>query len=324
MAERDGSTGSIGEGDCRCPTSLLCTRHPSFKQPPSTAVQHATHRRPLPGQHGPRFDPSRRQRHVSEAVVAITVAALRDGRHDIDDHNGGADELQEVGTLGVALFGGDGRSGGFVLTWSFSTDKRQRASRACEVSYMPLLCFGWNLGCAVGSLAARRPRLAGRLRPHRLSCLGSNRAPSISRIRDADQSPLPDLPCPQSTDTLSAHCSHRSTHISTFVRDIEAHVNLCRSAAMLRASAFRAPTARPSRSNVASRPRNERRCKPPRKPEIPTGTFRRPRYLLGLDPRSQGGGCGRAACRFRAVGCSPRSSTTTASWAGLPDRGTCC
>jgi hypothetical protein len=88
-----------------------------------------------------------------------------------------------------------------VLTWSFSTDKRQRASRACEVSSLPLLCFGWNLGCAVGSLA--RPRLAGRLRRHRLSCLGSNRAPSISRIRDADQSPLPDLPCPQSTDTLS-------------------------------------------------------------------------------------------------------------------------
>jgi hypothetical protein len=190
-----------------------------------------------------------------------------------------------------------------VLTWSFSTDKRQRASRACEVSSLPLLCFGWNLGCAVGSLA--RPRLAGRLRRHRLSCLGSNRAPSISRIRDADQSPLPDLPCPQSTDTLSAHCSRRSTHISTFVRDMEAHVNLCRSAAMLRASAFRAPTARLSRSNVASRPRNERRCKPARKQEIPTGTFRRPPEgdLLGLDPHSQG--CSRAAYRFRAVGCFP-------------------
>jgi hypothetical protein len=30
VAERDGSTGSIGEGDCRCPISLLCTQHPSF------------------------------------------------------------------------------------------------------------------------------------------------------------------------------------------------------------------------------------------------------------------------------------------------------
>lgn len=39
-----------------------------------------------------------------------------------------------------------------MLTWSFQRDKRQRASRACEVSSMPLLYFGWNLGCAVGSL----------------------------------------------------------------------------------------------------------------------------------------------------------------------------
>lgn len=81
---------------------------------------------------------------------------------------------------------------------------------------------------------------------------------------------------------------------------MEAHVHFCRSAAMPRASAFRAPTARLFRSSAASQHRNERRCKPPRKPEILTG-ISSPPNLIDPDPHIRGYGQASAAFGPSAV-----------------------
>lgn len=77
-----------------------------------------------------------------------------------------------------------------------------------------------------------------------------------------------------------------------FVHDVDAYIYFCRSAAMPRISAFRVPIVSPSRSNVASRSRNERR---------PSPMLRRPGTQIGTSEPPPPGRC--AICRQLA--CPP-------------------
>ena len=75
-----------------------------------------------------------------------------------------------------------------------------------------------------------------------------------------------DMPCPQGMNALRTICTPPSTHLPPLPPMRRTNAHHCaidhRSDAMLPASASRAPIASPSRSNVASRRRRERRRKP--------------------------------------------------------------
>jgi len=82
-----------------------------------------------------------------------------------------------------------------------SMNKRQRASRACEVSSALVIYIFLETGSR-GGFEGTSPRLERDCDRLAYRASAHPRAGYLEH-RKADQSPFPDMPCPQSTDTLS-------------------------------------------------------------------------------------------------------------------------
>lgn len=133
--------------------------------------------------------------------------------------------------------------------------------------------LGWKPRGLVGLLGLLRGS-GGRLRQSRLSCLGSSAHRGHLCDRKLTSHRLLQTCHARKVGMPSAHCKHISTLIPASSWNMDAHISLCRSAAMPRASVFRVPIVSRFRSNAASRPPNERRRRriTVRNPEIRTGT----------------------------------------------------